>query len=400
MRYLVLLLTLVAAPAGAQAPTAEEIRRTLAQISEITGFAVKRPVHSKAITRQEWKEWLDVQIRENVKPSEIYAEETALKLFGLAPRDFNLREATVALLGEQAAAVYDHRRKQMLFVEGASPALTANAVLVHELAHALADQHFDMKRFLEKGPATGEAQLARLAAVEGQATWIMIEAQLLASGASLRKRGEALQTMMPAMRNMAAGAYPVFDKSPLYLRETLLFPYTAGVLFQQAVVEKLGREAFAAVLRDPPVSAQQVLHPEMYFARVEPTRPPLPELERIKEYSRLTDGIAGELDFQILFTQYSSEADARRAAPAWRGGTFEVWEHRTAKNAVLRWATEWSGEDAAREVMRLYVKVLEGKLERIGFTANRPDLIEGESAQGRFRVQRTGNRVQAVEGLR
>jgi hypothetical protein len=399
MRHLALLFFLVA-PLGAQAPTAEEIRKTLAQISEITGFAVKRPVPSATITREEWKKWVDGQIRENVKPSEIHAEETALKLFGLVPRDFDLRSATVDLLGEQAAAVYDHRKKQMLFVEGASPPLMANAVLVHELAHALADQHFDMKRFLDKGPKSDESQTARLAVVEGQATWIMIEAQLRAVGGSLRERGSALESMMPAMRTMAAGSYPVFEQSPLYLRETLLFPYTAGLLFQQAAVEKLGKDAFAAVLRKPPVSAAQILHPELYFEGVEPSRPPLPPLERSKEYNRLTEGMVGELDFRILFTQYGSEAEAKRAAPRWRGGVFDVWEHRESKNAVLRWAAEWADEDAAREALRLYVKVLEGKLEKIAFAGSDPDVIEGESAQGRFRIQRAGSRLQAIEGLR
>ncbi len=399
MRILTLLLLLVS-PLRAQAPSQEEIRKTLEQISEITGFTLKRPVPSAGITRQEWKKWVDDQIRENVKPSEIYAEETALKLFGLVPRDFDLRRATVDLLGEQAAAVYDHRKKQMLFVEGASPALMANAVLVHELSHALADQHFDMKRFLDKGPKSDESQTARLAVVEGQATWIMIEAQLRAVGGSLKDRKGALEAMLPAMRSMAAGSYPVFEQSPLYLRETLLFPYTAGLLFQQAAVDKLGRDAFSEVLRKPPVSAQQILHPELYFAGVAPTRPPLLPLERIKEYERLTDGTVGELDFRILFTQYASEAEARPAAEKWRGGTFDLWERRASKNPVLRWSADWAGEEAAREALRLYVKVLEGKLDGAGFIGNDPDVIEGESKQGRFRIVRSGARLQAVEGLR
>ena len=45
----------------------------------------------------------------------------------------------------------------------------------------------------------------------------------------------------------ARRSIPVFNSVPLYLRETLVFPYTEGGRFQNAVYEKMGKAAFAEV---------------------------------------------------------------------------------------------------------------------------------------------------------
>ena len=73
-----------------------------------------------------------------------------------------------------------------------------------------------------------------------------------------------------------AGEFPVYDNAPLYMRLTLVFPYTTGMLFQNAVRERDGQEGFAEVFRRAPVSTQQIIHPEEYFSNIKPTQPELP----------------------------------------------------------------------------------------------------------------------------
>jgi hypothetical protein len=219
----------------------------------------------------------------------------------------------------------------MIIVQGAAPDEMQEAVLVHELSHALADQHFDMHRFLDNGPRSDESEAARLAVVEGQAMWIMLEATLNHSGQSLKTNSAVLELMLPAMRDMAAAQYPVFGKSPLYLKESLLFPYSAGLKFQQAVVEKMDREAFAAVLRDPPRNTHQIIHPELYLAHEVPATVEPPEAEPRDKTKKLTDGDIGEMDVHVWFEQYGSKEEADKLAPAWRAGRFELVENRATK---------------------------------------------------------------------
>ncbi len=389
-----------AAPAAQSAvPTDEQIHKLLTEISEITGMALKHPVPIAVLNKEEWRHWVDERMKESAKPEELRVEETAMKMFGFVPPDFDLREATVDLMTEQAAAVYDHKTKRMIIVQGAAPDEMQEAVLVHELSHALADQHIDMHRFLDKGPRSDESDSARLAVVEGQAMWIMLEAMLNGRGQSLKKNSAILELMLPAMRDMAAAQYPVFGKSPLYLKESLLFPYSAGLRFQQAVVDKMGREAFAAVLRDPPKNTREIIHPELYLEHETPASVELPQYEQRDKTKKLTDGDIGEMDVHVLFEQYASKADADALAPAWRAGRFELLENRATKKPLLRWAILWDTPESAQKAFGLYLKAIEGKSQGLSWKQRADAGAEGSNQYGGFRIQVEGARLEGVEGL-
>src|ERR1041385_3284302 len=92
--------------------TAEEINSVLKELADITGFQIRRQLPFASITREQVNEFLKEQIRRSVKPDEIRAQETTLKKFGFVPADFDLKQTTIDLLTEQAAAFYDFRRKK------------------------------------------------------------------------------------------------------------------------------------------------------------------------------------------------------------------------------------------------------------------------------------------------
>ena len=48
-------------------------------------------------------------------------------------------------------------------------------MLAHELAHALADQNYNLGKFIRQGRKSDDGSTARLAVMEGQATWLMSE---------------------------------------------------------------------------------------------------------------------------------------------------------------------------------------------------------------------------------
>jgi len=390
-------LAFIALAAPAATPSPAEVDRVLHQLSEVTGLAVKRPVRLETMTRSQWNQWLQQELKRRVKPEEIRTEELVLKKFGLVPRDFDLKKTTVDLLTEQAAAFYDHRKKKMVFVEGEAGGLMQDVVLAHELAHALADQHFPLTRFVEAHGKSDDAQTARMAVVEGQAMWLMMELPLRAMGASMLKGRPLRELLGQAGGAVGSGLFPVFDNAPLYLKETLIFPYRDGALFQQALAEKWGQRGFSEPLRNPPVSTQQVIHPEAYFERRQPFASKLPPLSRAG-YRRLSEGSLGELDLRILLQQYGGEP-ARRLAPGWRGGSFDLSENRKSGASILRWTLEWDTEETAREFLRQYRKVLSGKSKRMDWVLDTPDRLEGSGDDGDFRIHLSGSRVDAEEGL-
>ena len=129
-------------------------------------------------------QYLKEQIQQSVKPDEIRAEETTLKKFGFAPADFDLKQTTIDLLTEQAAAFYDFKRKK-LFISDWATVNMRDVALIHELAHALADQNFPIQKFTNKGSDNSESSLAREAVVEGQASWLMLEVGARRNGRTL-----------------------------------------------------------------------------------------------------------------------------------------------------------------------------------------------------------------------
>jgi hypothetical protein len=355
------------------------------------------PVPCDFITKAKINEFLKKRVSEVAKPDEIRAEELTLKKFGLVPQDFDLAKNTVDLLTEQAAAFYDYDKKK-LFITETTPSDTQEPVLAHELSHALADQNFNLAKFIRQGRKSDDGATARLAVMEGQATWMMSEYLARKMGQSLRNSPELVATMS-SLSESGGGQYPVFDKAPLYERISLVFPYTKGMLFQNAVLQHDGKAGFAEVFRRPPSSTQQILHPEKYFADVKPEVPDLPEVKLPRGYKGLVGGTMGELEHGILLEQYLGKERAAELAPHWRGCNFELQESKKEGRVVLRYAVRWDSEDAARQYFAAYREILSKKWKKMSVAAESADTVTGTGDDGRFELRRTGDTVTSVEGL-
>jgi len=396
-----LLFLLYAGPAPAQSSRAKEVcglaNRIALDLTQISGMKLRHPVPCDYITKAKINAFLNQRMKDAASPEEIRAEELALKKFGFVPQDFDLAKTTVDLLTEQAAAFYDYNRKK-LFITESTPSDTQEPVLAHELSHALADQNFNLARFIRQGRKSDDGATARLAVMEGQATWLMSEYLARKSGQSL-KDSHALAATMSRLGEGGAGEYPVYDNAPLYMRLTLVFPYTSGMLFQKAVYERDGPESFAEVFRRAPVSTQQIIHPEDYFSNVKPTQPALPGVHLPRGYKSLIGGALGELDHAALLEQFTGKQRAGEMAPHWRGCAFELREDKKAGRVALLYAAEWDSEESARRYLAAYREVLAKKWKKMSVVSETADSVIGSGDDGRFELRRKGAIVTSVEGL-
>jgi hypothetical protein len=335
----------------------------------------------------------------------VRAEELTLKKFGLIPQDFDLAKNEVDLLTEQAAAFYDYDKKKLFITDSTSTESQA-PVLAHELSHALADQNYNLARFIKQGRKSDDGSTARLAVMEGQATWMMSEYLARQAGTSLRDSA----TLATTMAQMAAGdegndatkgdgEFPVFDKEPLYLKLTLVFPYTKGMSFQQAVLMHDPHTGFGEVFLHPPVSTQQIFHPDKYFEHVKPTDPALPVVHLPHGYKGLVGGELGELEQGILLEQYAGKTKAANIAPHWRGCNFELQENKKAGRVVLLYSTEWDSEESAAQYFDAYREAMHKKWKSMTVASETPDSLTGTGDDGRFELRRKGAIVTSVEGL-
>ena len=327
---------------AAQTDLFAEIDPAMKELATNTGLPMKSRVDRAFISKAKLKTFLETRIKETVSDEELRVETLTLRLFGFIPADYDLKSSTVSLLTEQAAAFYDYRKKKMFILESA-PESTQRFVLTHELAHALADQHFNLGRFIRKGKSDDGAT-ARLAVMEGQAQWLMYEIMGSKMGQSLRT-DPGLVKMMANMGESGLSQYPELTNAPVYIRESLLFPYSRGFVFNAQVIEKLGNSGFSQVFRRPPTTTQQILHVEKYFDRVEPT--PVVLEPTPKTHKVLVEGTFGEFDCLVMFKQFGDPATSLDRAAHWRGGQFRVSEHKKTKEPLLQYTVVFKSAEAA-----------------------------------------------------
>jgi hypothetical protein len=285
----------------------------------------------------------------------------------------------------------------MVLLEGNTAGMMQDLALVHELAHALADQHFQLEKFIKKGSADDDGALARMAVMEGQATWLMSEHMAKKMGQSLLQ-SDAVVDMMARMAGSGGGGFPVLQSVPLYMRESLIFPYSQGLMFQHKVVAKMGKEGFKEVFRRAPLSTQEILHPERYFERLPPVAAKYPPFPKEKEWKKLTDGSMGEFDHKVLFKQYAPSQEP--LASQWRAAHYQLWElKKDSTRVALVYSSLWADEKSAAQVFAAYKDVLRQKLTKAVFAEEKPALLAGVSEEGTFSVRLEGARISSIEGL-
>lgn len=397
------LLALLASLLPAQPKPAElfqEVDQMTTALSEITGWPVKRKVPARIITKDEFRRQVESRMKGS-NHKELRAEELTLKMFGFVPQDFDLAKETVDLVSEQAAAYYDYSNKRLFVLDSTSEASEQRVALVHELAHALADQQHPLGRYLRKDSPDDDASTAREAVMEGQATWLTWAYVSKRNGGKPEVSAEMIQKLTDNT-NADDPDFPVFAKEPLYLRETLVFPYDEGMKFQDAVYRRLGRRSFDDVFVRPPRSTQQILHPEKYITDERPEEPETPPLDKsiARQFRLLNDGSVGEFDHSMLLRQYVGEKEGRDAAAGWRGGSFRLYEHKRDKYPVLTYASEWATPEAARRFFTLYQRVMKGKWKGMKVTEHGEDRLSGIGDSGHFQLKVSGTAVTFIEGLR
>lgn len=199
----------------------------------------------------------------------VAANQRLLELMGLLPPGSSLTDLYLKLLGSQVAGYYDPDTRQ-LYVVSKSGAIgpTEQVTFAHEFTHALQDQRFGLKNLHLGAIGQSDTTTAHSALAEGDATLVMtlwVQAQL----------GPAQLAQLFADSNDPTQAKILADM-PDVLKQSLLFPYTSGLQFVLAQKAAGGWAAVNRLFARPPVSTEQILHPEKYATGEAPIAVSLP----------------------------------------------------------------------------------------------------------------------------
>jgi len=299
-------------------PESSKHVRELLEIAErYRGLKALRQVPAGSMSPKRLKEQIKASMPKDLPPEALKALGTSLKAFGLIPESMDLGRYLPDLLSSQVAGFYDPDDKYLALVDFPRGALGKgekaegdDMVLVHELTHALQDQHFDLHRFEDPDPLS-DGGTAKTALVEGDATLAMIDATMKMSFEAMPGMDAIMANMMQDPEKLAA-ASPGFpgaremSAAPAWIRETLMFSYFQGPSFRVSA-KRLGGQALLdyAFTTDPPRSSEQILHPEKWHTRRDdPVGLRFPDLAaELPGYRKASEGEMGELGLQILFRQ-------------------------------------------------------------------------------------------------
>ena len=357
---------------------AEELFHSVDEIlafdSKHTGLPIKREVKRRLTSRDEVVAYLTKHMKdEDVK--RLQRSELVLKKFGLLPRDYDLEKLMVSLLREQIAGYYDPKTKTVNLLDWV-PVEEQEPVMAHELTHALQDQDVNLDKFMKKGDKdlgemrkdptpedieNDEIDDAREAVVEGQAEAAMLEYELAPVGRSIANSPDLVENMEEEMENGTEDS-PVFKEAPLFLRESLTFPYSYGLKFIVKLIQTGGKEkAFAGLLANPPHTTRQIMQPDTYISgeQIEPMA--VPEFKKdFKDYLKFDIGAMGEFDVAVLVEQYAGKKAADRLYPEWRGGYYYAARPKDNPSAPLGllYVSRWSNSEKAAEFAAIYAESL------------------------------------------
>lgn len=334
-----------------RSPELEKMEKNVATVRELP---LVKPVKfrgcSESIVRAE-----QTQSSEEENPAkEMEANRKLMVALGLIKPALNLQKTLTDVLTEQLAGSYDVKAKDVTIVEGKSSGSALDELTTaHEITHALQDQNFHLdKPPLEEKKYNGDNDLAVESLVEGDAMSSMVD--------YARKYMDVQKLVESEMQSSEVSSEEL-DKAPLYIRRSLLFPYEEGATFVKAVIEEKGTEGLDAAFKDPPLSSEQIMHPEKYLGRREnPRAVPLPDIASSlgRKWKLLKSDCMGEFDVAVWFRQFSGLLASEEVAGGWGGNTIQYYQGPGKDNVVVD-SFVWDTPRDAAEFFDGYPRLLE-----------------------------------------
>jgi hypothetical protein len=304
----------------------DQLETLIREAQEIRGLPFLSPPQIRVVTEDELEALVRADIEEQ---SEDFPPDEALyKMLGLLNEAADFEQIVLDLYGEQVAGYYDGETGEIV-IPAHEDGLTVlqRGTLLHELVHALTDQHFSFHetfRTMIDEDRLDEAS-AYQALIEGDATLAEV---LWVQRLTQREIGEFIAQSLEVDTS-------AFEAAPRFLTESLLFPYETGLAFVQNIYESAGgwsevNDAYTT-LAGSTGSTEQVINPDAY-RRDLPVEVEIPDVS-IPGYELERTSVWGEHGFRLLLNQGANRERVAEVAAGWGGDAYHQWYD--GENAVL-----------------------------------------------------------------
>ncbi len=334
-------------------------------------------------SRSEVQEYIQGSLSSRNNPQRLVLEEQAYKLIGLIAPDFGYAKGLVAADAERVAGYYNFDAGHFVMVHDV-PQPREKYVIMHELVHALQDQHFNLKAVMQR-VLNNDEQLARSALLEGDANGVL--RQIEHHGACKRLSSRELLELM-----MRRAGSPIRSGPPRSLKMMMSFPYIYGESFVCALLEEGGRERLNQAFSNLPISTREVMEPGIYLKRLKDGSKIGSKQEGAAPAScPVTDGATfndtlGEFGVFSLLSQFLPPSSALEGASGLLQDCLTLHSDQVGE---VRWNLTWGSEAEAVRFMNSLSQAYSRRFKAEPFQTASVRLFAGAFGKAEIRQQGT-----------
>ncbi|ELY50638.1 Hvo_1808 family surface protein [Natronorubrum bangense] len=370
--------------------------RSMARIEVLRGLKFKHDVELELITRDEYRSQ-----RGEPESASVFTNELWRGAF-IVDGETDVNHAMDNLYGGAVQGYYTNDRI-VIIADDTDAVRIDRETLVHELVHALQDQHFGLERHGE----TIDEQRADLGLLEGEANYLpyLYDQRCGAEWQCVPADDGPAGEISPGERPFNAG---------LFL--SIYTPYSEGPPFVAHLRERGGWDAVDRAYERYPASTSQLIHPERY-PDDEPVAVEIPDRSSEDwvaygpEGDPRTETIGEGTLFAALWangvidrslTEGSTELSpynySHPATDGWVGDSFQVYLDTAEDDRTgYVWHLEWERSDDAEAFADAYRTLLENRggapVDAVDDAYRIPD---SEPFGGAYRVTVSGDTVEIV----
>jgi len=278
---------------------------------------------------------------------ELQVEEEIYKALFLIPQNLSLAEVMVEQAGATMAAVSEGNLYVVREHFNPFDKLSAERTLAHEVTHMMQEKYF-------KNPDVrfhDELQ-AWAALIEGDAGFTADKYIEETTGRPAISDGAAFLSS----NKLSVATHLSTVKMPGSLIELWLFQYRYGESFVSTLYKAGGWERVNAAYANPPITTEEILHPEKYlegesFVQVNSTS------LNSSDWNPVKTERFGEHFILVMLSSHIPRDYAIKAAEGWRGDNFTYYKK--GEDYLFTWKIVWDTERDSVEFFDSFVQMMD-----------------------------------------
>jgi len=350
------------------------------QVSEIRGLEKTEDVEHTLISGNDLEKIVVEDFFSDYSDEDADQDVLVLSSLGLLPKDFDLKSLYESLYTEQIAGFYDEETKEIYLVQGEDFDGSEKLTYAHEFTHVLQDQIYGLEDGLGLNEEACEEDSERCAAVQA-----LIEGDASQTEILWFQSYASRQDYFDLMDMFDQLVTPVLDSAPPFMSADLYFPYVNGLEFVQYLYDQGGFEAVDDAYLAPPVSTEQILHPEKYLEDF-PLEVALPDLSDFlgDSWNLFDQNVMGEwYTYLILNKSFSekyqlTESQALDAAEGWGGDTYAVYLNENKDQTIFIMDSLWDTPEDVDEFITAFDQYASKRWEPVSEAILGADIWQSE----------------------